>query len=82
MSRPQTHLDGTIAERHDPSVSDVLSALAALIGLDADLIDEGFRHEFVRADERSYDVRPVNEQTEMASLRRFVMRPPAGWQAS
>jgi hypothetical protein len=63
-------------------VSDVLSALAALIGLDADLIAEGFQREFVRADERSFDVRPVIEQTEMALLRRFVMRPPAGWQAS
>lgn len=69
-------------ERHDPGVSNVLSSLAALSGLNAELIAEGFRHEFVRANERSYDVRPVTEQTEMASLRRFVMRPPAGWEAS
>ncbi|MFG6284068.1 hypothetical protein [Sphingomonas sp. S6] len=65
-----------------PGVSNVLSAFAALTGLNAEVIDEGFQHEFVRANERNYDVRPVTEQTEMASLRRFVMRPPAGWEAS
>jgi len=69
-------------ERHDRGVSDVLSALVALIGLDADLLAEGFRKEFSCADERSYDVRPAIEQIDMAALRRFVMRPPAGWQAS
>lgn len=63
-------------------MSNVLSVLAALIGLNADSIAEAFRREFTRADERSDDVWPAIERIEIALLRRFVMRPPAGWEAS
>ena len=58
------------------------ATLSALIGQDADKQPEAFQLLRVHADEQSYDARPAVEHIAIASLRRFVARPPAGWQAS
>ncbi|MBM7406228.1 MULTISPECIES: hypothetical protein [Sphingomonas] len=56
--------------------------LSALIGRDAGVEAEIFRLLRALADEQSSDDWPAVEHIAVAALRRFLTRPPAGWQAS
>jgi hypothetical protein len=60
----------------------VSSVLIAIFCRDADAEAETYRLARVGDEQQSYDARPVVDQTGIAALRRFVTRPPAGWQAS